>query len=73
MVIHRTRPYSAYGGPESVAGGSRGRRDGLTDPGCVEHYQGAPCRTSVLKSAKKGLELWRAGKPIFLPIFFLNA
>ena len=33
MVIHRTHPVPAYGGPRAVTGGSRGRRDGPTDPG----------------------------------------
>ena len=33
MVIHRTHPVPAYGGPRTVTGGSRGRRDGPTDPG----------------------------------------
>ena len=32
MVIHRTHPVPAYGAPGTVTGGSRGRRDGPTDP-----------------------------------------
>ena len=31
MVIHRTHPVPAYGGPRAVTGGSRGRRDGQTE------------------------------------------
>jgi len=43
MVIHRTHPVPAYGGPEAVTGGSRERRDGPTDPlniGCEECGKG---------------------------------
>ena len=32
MVIHRTHPVPVYGAPGTVAGGSRGRRDGPTNP-----------------------------------------
>ena len=39
MVIHRTHPVPAYGGPRTVTGGSRGRRDGPTDPNRVGHDQ----------------------------------
>ena len=35
MVIHRTHPYPAYGGPGPVGGGPRGRRDAFGNPGPI--------------------------------------
>ena len=45
MLIHRTHPLPAYGGPRAVTGGSRGRRDVPTDPLNIGH----------VKSVGKGL------------------
>ena len=39
MVIHRTHPVPAYGGPGAVTGGSTGRRDGPTDPDQIGYDQ----------------------------------
>ena len=39
VVIHRTGPYPAYGGPDPVSGAPRGRRDAFGNPGRVGHDQ----------------------------------
>ena len=44
MVIHRTHPVPAYGAPGTVTGGSRGRRDGPTDP---DPHDGGQVRKGV--------------------------
>ena len=52
MVIHRTHPVPAYGAPRAVTGGSRGRRDGPTDPNRVRHDQaGKGVKFNVLSRA----------------------
>ena len=55
MVIHRTHPLPAYGGPRAVTGGSRGRRDGPTDPTTLEEYS---CSIRAQGWARAGGPLW---------------
>ena len=40
MVIHRTHPYPAYGGPGPVTGASTGRRDAIGNPTPLEEEEG---------------------------------
>ena len=52
MVIHRTHPVPAYGGPEAVTGGSTGRRDGPTDPDHLGDDQEGKGVTAVMSATR---------------------